>query len=52
MKKAVSHWPEIDWKRVQRLIDLALEEDLDQRGDATTLAVIPADTSAPRPPRR
>ena len=34
---------EIDFKRVDLLIDLALEEDLKDVGDATTLSVIPAD---------
>ena len=33
--------PEIDWQRVDALIRLALEEDLGDRGDATTLAVVP-----------
>ena len=33
--------PEIDWKRVDALIGLALEEDLDGAGDVTTLAVVP-----------
>ena len=33
--------PEIDWQRVDALIKLALEEDLGDRGDATTLAVVP-----------
>ena len=33
--------PEIDWPRVDALIKLALEEDLGNRGDATTLAVVP-----------
>ena len=33
--------PEIDWPRVDVLIKLALEEDLGDRGDATTLAVVP-----------
>lgn len=32
---------EINWKRVDTLIDLALEEDLGDIGDATTLAVVP-----------
>ena len=31
----------IDWKRVDILIDLALEEDLGDRGDTTTLACVP-----------
>ena len=33
--------PEIDWKRVDTLIALALEEDLGDAGDVTTLAVVP-----------
>lgn len=33
--------PEIDWKRVDTLIALALEEDLDGTGDVTTLSVVP-----------
>jgi len=33
--------PEIDWKRVDTLIALALEEDLGTAGDVTTLAVVP-----------
>lgn len=33
--------PEIDWKRVDALIDLALAEDLGDAGDVTTLAVVP-----------
>ena len=33
--------PEIDWKRTDLLISLALEEDLDERGDTTTIAVVP-----------
>ena len=33
--------PEIDWQRVDALIKLALEEDLGDRGDTTTLAVVP-----------
>ena len=38
--------PEIDWKRTDILIQLALEEDLGDIGDATTNAVIPADLQA------
>ena len=38
--------PEIDWKRTDILIQLALEEDLGDLGDATTNAVIPADLQA------
>jgi nicotinate-nucleotide pyrophosphorylase (carboxylating) len=33
--------PEIDWKRADRLIELALTEDLGEAGDVTTLAVVP-----------
>lgn len=33
--------PAIDWGRVDMLIELALNEDLDFVGDATTLAVVP-----------
>jgi len=33
--------PDIDWKRVDALIDLALAEDLDTAGDVTTLSVVP-----------
>ena len=36
----------IDWKRVETLITLALEEDLGSIGDTTSLAVIPADLNA------
>ena len=35
--------PEIDWKRADILINLALEEDLGDLGDTTTNSVIPAD---------
>ena len=35
--------PEIDWKRTDILIRLALEEDLGDLGDTTTNSVIPAD---------
>ena len=38
--------PEIDWKRTDILIQLALEEDLGDLGDTTTNAVIPADLKA------
>lgn len=34
--------PTVDWKRVDALIELALEEDLGERGDVTTLAVVPS----------
>ncbi len=33
--------PDIDWKRVDTLIDLALKEDLGDAGDVTTLSVVP-----------
>ena len=33
--------PAIDWARVDILIDLAVSEDLGDRGDTTTLAVVP-----------
>lgn len=36
--------PAIDWARAEHLIELALSEDLDMVGDATTLAVIPDST--------
>ena len=35
--------PELDLKRVDILVDLALSEDLDERGDVTTNSVIPED---------
>ena len=38
--------PEIDWKRVDTLIALAFEEDLDTLGDTTTNSVVPADSAA------
>ena len=38
--------PEIDWKRADILIQLALEEDLGDLGDTTTKSVIPADLKA------
>ncbi len=34
--------PTLDWRRIDLLIELALQEDLDSIGDATTLAVVPA----------
>ncbi len=46
MKKGVNNLPEIDWTRVDKLIALALEEDLGDRGDTTTDSVIPANISA------
>ncbi|MCQ2378094.1 MAG: carboxylating nicotinate-nucleotide diphosphorylase [Victivallaceae bacterium] len=36
--------PAIDWARADHLIELALSEDLDLAGDATTLSVIPERT--------
>ena len=38
--------PKLDWTRIDQLIELALQEDLDELGDTTTLAVVPADTRA------
>lgn len=38
--------PAIDWKRVDLLISMALDEDLDGAGDTTTLAVIPSTARA------
>ena len=38
----MSNIPAIDWNRVNILIDLALSEDLDSRGDTTTNACVPA----------
>ena len=40
-KENIHTIPEIDWKRADLLISLALEEDLDEAGDTTTLAVVP-----------
>ena len=37
----IANYPEIDWKRVDLLISLALEEDLGDKGDTTTNSVIP-----------
>lgn len=37
----LENYPAIDWKRVDILIDLALEEDLGDKGDTTTDSVIP-----------
>ena len=42
----MKHIPEIDWKRTDVLIQLALEEDLGDLGDTTTNSVIPADLKA------
>ena len=39
----MSNIPAIDWQRVDVLIDLALSEDLGDRGDTTTLACVPAE---------
>ncbi|MBR7119303.1 MAG: carboxylating nicotinate-nucleotide diphosphorylase [Lentisphaeria bacterium] len=41
-RENIHNIPEIDWKRTDLLIALALEEDLDEAGDTTTLAVVPA----------
>ncbi|MBE6399057.1 MAG: carboxylating nicotinate-nucleotide diphosphorylase [Lentisphaerae bacterium] len=38
--------PEIDWQRVDVLIDLAVSEDLGDLGDTTTLAVVPEHAAA------
>ncbi|MDD3885241.1 MAG: carboxylating nicotinate-nucleotide diphosphorylase [Victivallaceae bacterium] len=38
--------PEIDFNRVDRLIDMAFEEDLGEVGDTTTLAVVPEHAQA------
>lgn len=38
--------PNIDFKRVETLIELALSEDLGDRGDTTSNAVIPTQTAA------
>ena len=38
--------PEIDFTRVEQLINLAFEEDLSDLGDATSLGVIPSTTEA------
>lgn len=38
--------PEIDWARVDRLIEMAINEDLSEAGDVTTLAVVPATARA------
>ena len=37
----MSNIPEIDWQRVDILIDLAVSEDLGDRGDTTTIACVP-----------
>lgn len=37
----MSNIPAIDWQRVDVLIDLAVSEDLGERGDTTTLACVP-----------
>ena len=42
----MKHIPELDWKRTDILIQLALEEDLGDLGDTTTNSVIPADLKA------
>ena len=38
--------PEINWKRVDTLIALAMEEDLGTLGDTTTNSVVPEDATA------
>lgn len=38
--------PAIDWKRVDLLIDMAIEEDLGETGDITSLSVVPAEVQA------
>ena len=38
--------PQIDWKQTDALISLALSEDLDTVGDATTNSVIPENLQA------
>ncbi|MBR2345272.1 MAG: carboxylating nicotinate-nucleotide diphosphorylase [Lentisphaeria bacterium] len=38
--------PEIDWNRVDVLIDLAVSEDLGDLGDTTTLSVVPENAAA------
>jgi len=38
--------PEIDFSRVEQLINLAFDEDLSDLGDATSLGVIPSETEA------
>ena len=42
----MSNKPELDMQRVMTLIDLALSEDLAERGDTTSKSVIPADARA------
>lgn len=42
----MSRIPEIDWKRVNILIDLALEEDLGDAGDTTTVSCVPENARA------
>jgi nicotinate-nucleotide pyrophosphorylase (carboxylating) len=39
----LENYPAVDWKRVDILIALALEEDLGDAGDTTTDSVIPSD---------
>ena len=43
-QKQSSEVPEIPWDHVDKLIDLALAEDLGGAGDVTTDSIIPADT--------
>ncbi len=35
------HMPELDYKRIEKLIAMALEEDLNSNGDTTSISVIP-----------
>ena len=35
--------PQLDWDRINSLIDFALFEDIKEEGDATSLSVIPGD---------
>ena len=42
--KKTSGLPEIPWEHVDKLIELALAEDLGAAGDVTTDSIIPADT--------
>ena len=38
--------PAIDWRRVDLLIDMAIEEDLGETGDVTSLSVVPGSIQA------
>lgn len=42
----MKHWPELDRKRIDQLIQLALSEDIGEAGDVTTLSVVPPDARA------